>query len=237
MTDTLWLLVGRGGSKGVPGKNMRRIGGLSLIEWKARAARAADPKAYIVCSSDSHEILEEAQNCGASWLVPRPEYLATDTASTADVVKHALEALAAGPGMAYDRVVLLEPSAPFTKGETYRHALTMMNFYDADLVVGMKTVEPHQSFVGDIRDDGSVTPIIIGFQRHARRRQDYPKQWTMAGNLYVFKTEMFLRTGDIYGGAVNLGLLTDRWHGTEIDTPEDLELAEYAFAKGHVACV
>lgn len=227
---TLWLVVARGGSKGVPGKNLKRIGGVSLIEWKIRAAMAAGAE-DIVCSSDSHEILEEASRLGASQIV-RPAELATDTASSADVIKHALSLV--GGDAAYDVVVLCEPSAPYTTAAHYRRALQMMEFHDADLVVGMKTTHIHTSFIGDVRDDLSVTPIIVQFQRHARRRQDYPKQWTANGGLYVFRTEMFLRTNDVYGGNKNLGLLMDEYHSVEIDAPSDLELAEIYYEKGYV---
>lgn len=231
---TLWLITARGDSKGVPGKNLKQIGGLSVIEWKIRAARAADPAAFVAVSSDSHEILEEGQRAGASYLIGRPAELATDTSSSASVIKHALESAVYGGRGEYDRVVLLEPSAPFTTGADYRRALQMMEDRDADLIVGMKDTAPHTAFIGDTRDDLSVTPIIVGFQRMARRRQDYAPQWTMNGALYVFKTEMFLRTHDVYGGARNYGLMMDKWHSIEIDTPEDLEMAEYAAAKGYV---
>lgn len=230
--SALWLLVARGGSKGVPKKNLHKIGGLTLIEWKVRAALAAQSDAYIVCSSDSAEILAEAARLGVRT-IERPAELATDTASSADVIKHALATLM-DVGQEFERVVLLEASAPFTRGAHYRLALQMMEFDDADLVVGMKYTEPHTTFIGDVRTDRSVTPIIVQFQRSARRRQDYPDQQTMNGALYVFRTEMFNRTGDIYGGVRNYGLLMDRWSSVEIDHPHDLDIAEMAFAKGYV---
>lgn len=231
LMSVLWLLVGRGGSRGVPGKNLKEIGGISLIEWKIRAARAAGAgRQDILCSSDSREILEEARRCG-SFMLERPPELATDTASSADVIKHALSLMG---GLKYDQIVLLEPSAPFTGASHYRKALQMMEFHDADLVVGMRETAPHTAFIGDVRPDQSVTPIILQFQRMARRRQDYPQQWTMNGACYVFKTDMFLRTGDIYGGERSVGLMMPHWNSIEIDTPDDLEMAEYAYSKGYV---
>lgn len=230
MTSILWLVTARGGSRGVPGKNLKKIGDRSLIEWKVRAAQAADPAAVVVCSSDSKEILSEALRCGVMGVIERPAELASDTATSAAVVKHALESLPEK----FEQVVLLEPSAPFTTGHDYRRALRMMEFYQADLVVGMKETAPHTSFIGDMRDDMSVTPIVNQFQRHARRRQDYAPQWTMNGSCYVFRTDMFMNTGDIYGGSRCFGLLMDKWHSIEIDTPEDLEMAEYAYSKGYV---
>ena len=229
--STLYLLVGRGGSRGVPGKNLRQIGGASLVEWKIRAVRAHDPRAWIVCSSDSGEIRAEALACGADLTIERPAELASDTATTASVVKHALSVV----GGEYERVFLLEPSTPYTLPEHYSEALAMMATEDADLVVAMKRTEPHTAFIGDIRADASVTPIIVQFQRMARRRQDFAPQWTPSGSLYLFRRKMFDETGDIYGGARNYGLQVDRYTGHEIDTPHDLELAEWYYASGKVA--
>ena len=224
-----WLLVARGGSRGVPGKHLRRIGGRTLVEWKlgrALAAGATD----IVVSSDSPEIRGVAMHYGASREIIRPAELASDEATTASVVRHALETLEES----YDAVMLLECSSPFTRPEQYTAALAMMNEHDADLVVGMKETFPHIAFVGERRDDSSINGIVLQFQRMARRRQDFKECWTMAGNIYLFRTEPFLATNDVYGGARLFGLKCDRWSAHEIDSPEDLKLAEFAYERGYV---
>ena len=225
----LWLLVGRGGSKSVPGKNLRRIGGRTLIEHKLGGAIAAGAT-DIVVSSDSAEIRGVAMHYGASREIVRPPELASDEATTASVVRHALETL----GESYDAVMLLECSTPYTRAATYQEALRMMTEKDADLVVGMRRSEPHTAFIGEQREDASVTPIILQFQRMARRRQDFAPLWTMSGGLYLFRTEMFLKTDDIYAGAPNIGVMQSRWEGLEIDTPDDLALAEFAYERGYV---
>ena len=225
----LWLLVGRGGSKAVPGKNLRRIGGRTLVEWKLGAAIAAGAR-DIVVSSDSPEIRGVAMHYGASREIIRPAELASDEATTASVVRHALETL----GGSYDAVMLLECSSPFTRPEQYNAALAMMKAEDADLVVGMKETFPHIAFIGERRDDSSINGIVLQFQRMARRRQDFKECWTPAGNIYLFRTQPFLATNDIYGGIRLLGLKCGRWSAHEIDTPEDLELAEFAYERGYV---
>lgn len=230
----LWLLVGRGGSKGVPGKNLRVIGGHTLVDWKVRGALTADPSAYVVVSSDDAGIRAAAMDAGASAEIVRPPELATDTAATAEVVRHALGEMAGLGRAAPEAVMLLECSSPFTRAASYQQALRDMVEKDADLVVGMKEVIPHPVFIGERRADASVTGIILQFQRRARRRQDFTDSWTMSGGIYLFRTGMFLETGDIYGGARNVGVLQDRWSALEIDTPEDLEMAEYAAARGKV---
>lgn len=221
----LYLMVARGGSRGVPGKNLKRIGGESLIGWKARNARACDPGARIVISTDCPKIASEARSHGVEVPFMRPTELATDTASTASVIQHALEQL---PG--YDRVMLLEPSSPFTTGPHMRGAIQMMDDLNADLIVGMREVQPNHVFVGERPKDESVAGIITQMAAAGNnlRRQDLGTDWTMNGGLYLFKTDMFLRTGSIYGSPHSYGLLMDRWHSIEIDFPEDLDMAEYA---------
>jgi len=229
----LYLITARGGSKGVPGKNARKIGGRTLIEWKVDAVKPLlKPEDRLIISTDSEEIASIAWDTGVVEVpFERPAELATDTASSASVIAHALKEC---PG--FKHVMLLEPSAPFTTTDTYNKAIGIAYGNDADLVVGMKQTEPNTAFIGPVRADKSVTPIIVNMQRHGRhlRRQDLPDEWTMAGNLYFFKTDMFTKTGDIYGGDRNYGVITDRWEGLEIDTMEDFELAEYAYARGYV---
>ena len=231
--SVLYLITARGGSKGVPGKNLRKIGGMSLVAWKANAAKqviTGDDR--LVISTECPEIQKEARRNNVEVPFTRPAELATDTASSADVIRHALGAL----NTHHDTVVLLEPSAPFTTPEHFVTALTMKEAKNAHLIVGMKHTEPHTTFIGEQPNDDFVTPIIVKMDRVGRnlRRQDLRQEWTMNGALYVFDTDMFMETGSIYGGARNYGLLMDRWNSIEIDTLHDLEMAEYAHGKGYV---
>lgn len=231
--SVLYLITARGGSKGVPGKNLRKIGGMSLVAWKANAAKQViTGNDRLVISTECPEIQKEALRNNVEVPFTRPAELATDTASSADVIKHALRAL----NTYHDTVVLLEPSAPFTTPEHFITALTMKEAKDAHLIVGMKHTEPHTTFIGEQPNDDFVTPIIVKMDRVGcnLRRQDLRQEWTFAGNLYVFDTGMFMDTGSIYGGARNYGLLTDHWHSIEIDSMLDLEMATYAYEKGHV---
>lgn len=231
----LFLIVARGGSRGVPGKNLRQIGGLSLIGWKARTARKAAPEARLIISTDSAEIADEARRHGVDVPFMRPAPLATDTATSASVVRHALETLETR-GERYSLVMLLEPSAPFATGDHMTAALAKIAQLNADLVVGMKETSPHTAFIGERPDDDTIAPIIASM--HGRgghlRRQDLRPEWTMNGALYLFRTDMFLRTGDIYGSANSFGLIMDAHYSVEIDTPADLEFAQYLFDKGYV---
>ncbi len=250
MTNTLFLMVARGGSRGVPGKNLKKLGNLSLIGWKARAAQQAMAHmrqhawpSRLVISTDSPEIAAEARAHGVEVPFIRPAELATDTAASVDVIRHALETLAAD-GQQYEHVVLLEPSAPFATGDHIFGAFEDYWNLGADLVVGMKTTEPHSSFVGEMKDDRFITPIIMRMQQYGvdTRRQARKQEWSMAGTLYIFGSGIVMNDRyidhhgqrSIYNGSKNIGYLMDRWHSIEIDTPHDLEMAEYCVARGYV---
>lgn len=223
-------MVARGGSKGVPGKNLRKIGDLSLIGWKAQAARAADPNARLMISTDSPEIAQEARNHGIEVPFLRPAELATDTATTGLVIAHALSEISGD----FERIMLLEPSAPFATGDHFNQAMELFDKRRADLVVGMKRTEPHTTFICEQSESGDLRQILEQMAGRQLRRQDLKDQWSMAGCLYLFRTSMFRETGNIYGGMFNFGVLIPKWNAIEIDHMDDLELAEYAYAKGYV---
>lgn len=245
MTRVLFLMVARGGSKGVPGKNLRKLGGISLIGWKAAAAHAVmhelsrnECECRLVISTDSQEIADEARACGVEVPFMRPAELATDEARSIDVITHALSVLGE-----FDTVVLLEPSAPFTSAKQYLEAYRQYCLRGAHLVVGMKITEPHSSFIGEQYPDDRINHIIVKMNKYSAdtRRQARAPEYTMNGSLYIFRAEVvtdekFMWTGtrSIYNGPLSYGYLMDRWSGIEIDTPHDLEMAEYAVAKGYV---
>src|SRR6201995_2247136 len=163
MADTaqvLFLLVGRGGSKGLPGKNLREIGGLSLIGYKAIAARRSRHCTRLIVSSDSAEIRNEAKSHGAEGLFERPAELSNDTASSNDVVLHAMDWIEAHEKRRYDAIMLLEPSSPFARPENFDEAIELFVARKASLVVGMRETEVASVFVGTLGSDGSIGGIV-----------------------------------------------------------------------------
>src|SRR6201991_4292483 len=193
MADTaqvLFLLVGRGGSKGLPGKNLREIGGLSLVGYKARAARQSRHCARLVVSRDRADIRAEAKRQGAEVLFERPAELATDAASSNDVVLHAMDWIETHEGRRYDAIMLLEPSSPFARPEHFDEAVELFMARRAILVVGMRETEVASIFVGTLGSDGSIGGIVAKMlNTPAQRRQDQPGEVTMNGALYLIGWE------------------------------------------------
>jgi len=236
--SVLFLIAARGGSKGVPGKNLRRIGELSLLGYKARAALRCDDCKRLIVSTDSLDIQDEARRMGVEVPFTRPSELATDTASSESVVAHAIAWIEEHENRAYDAIMLLEPSSPFATADHLSAAIELFTARGADLVVGMRSSEPHSLFVGTQLDDGSIAPIVKNLAKASGvRRQDQKPEWTINGALYLFGWDAFKKSGKIYGSPEKCyGLLMDHWHSMEIETPDDLALAEFAVKKGLIDC-
>lgn len=232
--EILFLLVGRGGSKGLPGKNLREVGGLSLIGYKARSALQSRYCSRLIVSSDSAAIRNEAVRHGAEMLFERPPELATDTASSNDVVLHAMDWIEAHEGRRYDAIMLLEPSSPFARPEHFDEAIELFLARKASLVVGMRETEVSSIFVGTLGADGSIGGIVDKMlSTTAQRRQDQPIEVTMNGALYLVGWDAMRKHRKIYADpAASYGILMDRMHSIEIESAADLAYASYVIEHG-----
>jgi len=227
--QVLFLLVGRGGSKGLPGKNLKQIAGLSLVGYKARSALKSKFCSRLIVSSDSADIQNEARRFGAEVLFDRPAELASDTATSSDVVLHAMDWIEKNEGRSYDAVMLLEPSSPFARADHYDAAATLFAERDAELVVGMRETEVSSVFVGRMGADGSISTIVEQMLRApALRRQDQAPEVTMNGALYLIGWQALRKHRVIYATpGRSYGVMMDRAHSIEIETAADLAFASY----------
>ena len=232
----LYLITARGGSKSVPKKNLQKISGLSLVGFKARSALKSKYCTNLIISTDSQDIQQEAMLHGVDVPFTRPNYLATDTASSMDVVLHAMDWIENNTASKYDAVMLLEPSSPFAKSIDYDAAVEIMLRNSANVVVGVRETEINSVFVGELDIDGRITNIIDNISNNELlRRQDFGQEYTMNGALYLFKWDFFKKTRNIYRDRHNsFGYIMDRYHSIEIDELIDLEWAEFLVEKGYV---
>ena len=134
MNNILYLITARGGSKGVPGKNVRPLAGRTLLDYAADAARDSGVIDRIVLSTDSAEIADAGRRAGIDVPFMRPAALAQDDTPMLRVVQHAIEALAAG-GWTPDVIVLLQPTSPLRRPSHVRDAVTILRQTRADSVV------------------------------------------------------------------------------------------------------
>lgn len=225
MSDrVLCLIPARGGSKGVPGKNLRPLCGKPLIVWTIEHALAMSEEVPttvdVVVSTDDPGIAEVARKAGAEVPFLRPDELAQDTTATEPVVLHAaeeLERLGRGP----DRVMLLQATSPVRLPGTLARALAQ---FDAEGVDSMVGVVPHAPFLWRLADP----PVAEYDVAHRQRRQDMSPtdlRYRETGSLYLTRTALYREQANRLGGRIALFLM-DEVEGIDVDTELDLAIAE-----------
>lgn len=226
---TLFLITARGGSKGVPGKNLKKLGGLPLVGFKAISALRSKYCSRLIISTDSPEIQETAMRYGAEAPFLRPSELATDTASSNDVIDHAMSYIETETDETYDAVMLLEPSSPFARAQDYDGAVDLMLQNQAEVVVGVRETEVSSTVVGPMDPQGRITAIIDQVKGlENQRRQDRPKDFTPNGALYLFRWDFFKKYHAIYQDRDGtFGYPMDRAYSLEIDEEIDLAWADF----------
>jgi len=234
--DILFLITARGGSKGIPNKNLREIGGISLVGYRAISAQKCRHCTRLVLSSDSEKIQADARSYGVEVPFTRPAELATDQALSWEVIDHTMQWIETEEGGTYDAIMLLEPSSPFTRPSDYDRAVEMMVSTDAQAVVAMKETEVKSVYIAPLGPKGELTHYIDGMAERARgRRQDGETEFTAAGGLYLFRWEYFRKHKDIYHDRLaTFGLQIEQPYCLEIDQPIDLAYAEFLIERGFV---
>lgn len=218
--SVLAIVPARGGSKGVPRKNLRLLGGKPLIGWTIAAARESRYIDRLVLSSEDEEIMSVAASLGCEVPFVRPRELAADDTPGIAPVLHALEAL---PG--YGVVVLLQPTSPFRSSQDIDACIEKCASGQAPACVSV--VEPGHSPYWTYRLDASdrLTPVIAGNTLPARR-QDLPPSYALNGAVYAAHTEWLVRTGEFIREDT-AGYIMPAVRSLDIDTELDLRMAEF----------
>lgn len=220
----LVLVPARGGSKGIPRKNLLPVAGRPLIEWTIRQALAmtavGDGRAEVVVSTDDEEIARIARHAGAQVPFLRPAELAQDTTATEPVVLHAIDEMTA-LGRAPETVMLLQATSPIRQDRTLDRALAEFERAGADSLVGVVPQAPFLWWAGD--------PPRADYDVAARpRRQDLTREqlrYRETGSLYVTRTRVYRDLGNRLGGRTALFEM-DEVEGVDIDTDIDLRITD-----------
>lgn len=220
----LGLITARGGSKGVPGKNIKLLGSSSLLSYTANAANQSKLLHKTILSSDDTEIIEVAKNEQIEVPFVRPNELANDTATSISVVQHALEYMES-IGEYYDAVCLLQPTSPFREKGFIDTAIQKFIAEDADALVSVLPVpheyNPHWVFE---QNSSGFLKIATGEKTIISRRQDLPKSYFRDGSVYITKTEI-IKNGSFYGEKLSFIESNPDFY-VNIDTLKDWEIAE-----------
>lgn len=225
----LGIVPARGGSKGVPRKNIKPLGGRPLLDYTACAALAATRLTRTVVSTDDQGIAAVAHECGLDVPFLRPSDLAGDRSPTLPVMQHAVAECEAVDGR-YDAVCLLQPTSPFRSEGLVDRCIELLESRSADTVMTVEQV-PH-AFNPEwvfLEEEGTLR-VSTGRARPIPRRQDLPPAFHRTGSVYVVRRDVLMEEDTLYGSRV-VGFETPVGATVNIDTLEDWARAE-AFLAG-----
>jgi CMP-N,N'-diacetyllegionaminic acid synthase len=219
----LALIPARGGSKGIPRKNVRLLAGKPLIAWTIEAARACAELERVVVSTDDAEIASVAREHGAEIPFMRPEALATDSASSLPVVLHALDHL---PGI--DAVLLLQPTSPLRTAADIAAVLSLAASTGAPSVMSVAPAPCHPDWMYRMSGGRQLERLMPG--RRALRRQDLEPVYVPNGAIYFNRVDWLRETGDFVGpGTIGFEMPAER--SIDLDGPLDWALTELLLAE------
>jgi len=220
----LGIIPARGGSKGIPGKNIKLLGGKPLLEYTVEAAKASKLLSRVILSSNEEEIIEVAVQLNLEVPFIRPSDLAQDNTPSIEVVKQALKFFEE-KGEKFDAVCLLQVTTPFRKHELIDRAIGKFIKGNFDSLISVREVpaeyNPHWVFEereGNLRISTGENEIIS-------RRQELPKAYHRDGAIYITRTSVILQNNSLYGK--NIGFIdTTGSPYVNIDEPADWKNAE-----------
>jgi N-acylneuraminate cytidylyltransferase len=222
----LAVIPARGGSKGVPRKNIKLLNGQPLIHYSIKAAMEVLPKEQIVVSTEDEEIKSVAEQCGIEIPFLRPAAIAQDFSTTRDVLLHAIHYYEQ-QGYFADTLILLQPTSPLREAYHIKGALEMYND-SLDMVVSVKETKSNPYYVlFEENEEGYLRKSKSG---KFTRRQDCPKVWEYNGAVYIINIQS-LKQKEIVDFEKILPYEMSEQDSVDIDTPFDFELAELLLQK------
>ena len=221
--NILVIIPARGGSKGIPGKNIKLLGGKPLIYYAIDVARAIVDDTHICVSTDDDQIIRVVEQYGLSVPFLRPTEVATDTAGSYGVLLHALS-FYESKGEHFDAVVLLQVTSPFRTVNHVREALNLYN-KDLDMEVSVKETDSNPYYLCFEEDTEGMLHISKG-DGHYTRRQDCPPVYEYNGAIYIINPER-MKAMPLNKFKKRVKYVMDREHSVDLDTMMDWMIAEY----------
>lgn len=221
----LGLVPARGGSKGVPRKNIRELNGRPLLSYTAESALASKLLDRVVLTTDDDEIASIGRRCGLEVPFRRPQSLAQDETPMLPVVQHALSFFAER-GYEFDAVFLLQPVTPFRSTTDIDSCVDLMIKSGADTIISvLKVPERFNPLFVYFENSSGGLEYALGAQTRIIRRQQAPTSFVREGSVYLTKTKTILECNSIFGKVIRGYQIADE-DSVNIDSEEDWRLAE-----------
>lgn len=222
----LAIIPARGGSKRLPDKNILPLGGKPLIAWTIEAALYSGCFSKVIVSTDDHAIATTAREYGAEvpWL--RPEELATDQATSYDMVRHAIET-ERDSGCNFNKVMLLQPTSPFRDSSDIQAATKLFDEKNANSVISLTECEHSPYWTGEVNSALSMDSFIEKMQGFTRRSQELPTSYRLNGAIYMYRVNELLEQASLFLKADTYAYIMERRASVDIDDAMDFNFAEF----------
>ncbi len=218
------IIPARGGSKGIPNKNLAEVNGQSLVSRAIKSAVQSGVVDFVVVSSDDPAILDEATKAGAV-AINRPADLATDTAAIEDAIAHALQKFSESHPTP-TTLVLLQPTSPLRQASTISDAVRLFAVNGSVGSVYGVTEAEHHPYKTFIATDSTLLPVG-SIEDLSRSRQELPKAYRQSGSIYVVGVQDFLANNSLFISPVRWIEVSSE-EAIDVDTPADLEAVRRA---------
>ncbi|MBU1036417.1 acylneuraminate cytidylyltransferase family protein [Patescibacteria group bacterium] len=229
MPNILGVITARGGSKGIPHKNIKILGDKPLIVYTIKTAKLSKTITHLIVSTDDSEIAQISEEYGAEVPFLRPEELADDKAGHICVMQHAVKFMEEKLGIKFDYVVILQPTSPFRIVEDIDGTIDKLISNKADSAVSLvEWGDPHP-MKAKIIEEGRVLPYGKT-EPEGTRRQDLPMVYKRSGAVYAMKRSLLMNDNKLYGDYI-VGHVVPEERSIDIDTPLDWFEAEYMLNK------
>ena len=216
----LGLIPARGGSKGIPRKNIATLAGKPLIAWTIETALSCDFLDRIIVSTDDTEIAEIALKSGAEVPFIRPSNLASDNASGIDPVFHAIENI---PG--YDYLVLLQPTSPLRNALDVQNVVEICTLDGAKSCVSVSEATSHPFHCYSINSSKQLEPAMSSLESHVRR-QDMPRYYCLNGAIFTAEIQWLMESKSFLRPETRAYVMPPE-RSIDIDSPIDLAFADF----------
>lgn len=226
MMSTVAIIPARGGSKGIPRKNLIDFCGRPLLEWSILQAKLTNRIDEVAVSSDSDEILSIAKKLGAK-IIERPADISGDRATSESALQHAIRCFSTQP----DIIVMLQATSPLRKPDDLERALYQFHEEELDSMFSAAILEDF--LIWEKSNSGDLISVNYDFCLRGRRQERLP-QYVENGSFYIMRHDVIIN-GNRLGGKMGMYLM-DFWQSFELDEMKDLELLKILFEAKLASC-
>jgi len=221
--SVLGVIAARGGSKGLPGKNVADLAGKPMVAWSVAAARGSRYLDRVILSSDDADIMAAAREAGCEIPFVRPQHLSGDDARIEDALIHALDSVAGS----FDYLVLLQATSPFRQAEDIDAAIACCAQTGAPACVTVVAAGKSPYWMFQLGEDKRLSPVLSGETR--KHRQQLPRAYAANGAVYVAEVSWFREHMTFYAPET-VGQVMPPERSIDVDTPLDMKLARALYA-------